>query len=1062
VREIGEEEVTAKRVAAAALLAMVCLVLPAFAQQSKTVTKGAAVIKEFKHDTGPVLREITPLLPEYGTPSEHEIENPVINHPWSGKVEKDSVLQTAENSPQGKQTPGLNVEFDGIGYGDDFFCNCMPPDNDGAPGTTQYVQYVNTTYQVFDKSGNTLLGPLAGNDFWSGFGGSCQTDNTGDTVVRFDAIAQVWVVAQFALNNSGDDYECVAVSQTDDATGAYNRYAFAFNHFPDYPKFGVWPDAYYFTFNNFNLAGSEFVGANACAADRTNMLLGNAATMQCFQQNSNQSSLLPSDLDGPIPPASGTPNFFMELDPDGSANLSMFAFHVDFNTPANSTFTGPTLIPVPAFTPLCVNGGGHDDCVPQPTAGSDLLEALSDRLMYRLVYRNFGDHTTLLVSHSIVAGSSGGPRWYEIHNPETGPTLYQSGTYAPDAQWRWMPSMAMDQNQDIAVGYSWSGSGAGDYPSVNYAGQTPSDPLGTLESEVTMQAGAGSQKTGGADRWGDYTSMTVDPTDDCTFWYTEEYLQATGQNNGFNWSTAIGSFSFPECGAGGTPNFHVAANPSNLTVTAGGSGTSTVTVYPVNGFSGSVTLSNSPLPSGVTAVFNPNPANPTSTLTLTASGTAATGTSPITITGISGSLTNTTTLNLTVSNLAPAVGLSPSSLTFSTVAVGDTSAAKAVTVTNTGSATLDISSITTSGAFAQAASTKPCGSTLAVGQNCKIEVTFTPTQLGANTGTLSIYDNAANSPQAMALSGTGGVPAALTPATATFSPTGVGSSSSAKVFTLTNYQNVTLTGITISTTGEFSVSSTTCGTSVAASGTCTIDVVFSPTQTGKLTGTLSVSDSASNSPQTAALTGTGEVPATLTPATATYTSTAIGTSSAAKVFTLKNEQNVALTGVTISTTGDFSVSSTTCGTSVNALGTCTIDVVFTPTQTGTRTGTLSVSDSASNSPQTSALTGTGVVPATLTPATATYVATKVGSTSAAKVFTLKNQQNVALTGVTISTTGDFSVSSTSCGTSLNPSSTCTIDVVFTPTQTGTRTGTLQVADSANNSPQTSNLTGTGK
>jgi hypothetical protein len=948
--------VTTKRAAVVAFLVVAGLALPALAQQSNNVTKGAVVVNEFKHDTGPVLREIAPLLPEFGTPPLHEIENPAIPHNWKHTAQKDLVLQS-QAIPE--QTPSPNVEFDGIGYGDDFFCNCMPPDNDGAPGTTQYVQYVNTTYQVFDKSGNTLLGPLSGNDFWAGFGGSCQTDDSGDPVVRFDAAAQVWVVSQFALNMSGDDYECVAVSQTSDATGAYYRYAFPFKYFPDYPKFGVWPDAYYFSFNNFNLPGTTFIGANACAANRAAMLAGNASAMQCFQQSSSISSLLPSDLDGAIPPATGTPNFFMTLDPDGSANLDMYEFSVNWVSPSESTFTGPTLIPVPAFTPLCEGAGGHEDCVPQPTAGSDPLEALSDRLMYRLVYRNFGDHTTLLVSHSIVAGSSGGPRWYEIHDPETGPFVYQSGTYAPDGNWRWMPSMAMDQDQDIAVGYSWSGSGAGDYPSVNYAGQMPSDPQGTLESEVVMQAGAGSQKSGGFDRWGDYTSMTVDPTDDCTFWYTEEYMQATGQNGGFNWSTVIGSFSFPECGAGGTPNFHVAANPSSLTVTVGNSGTSTMTVYPVNGFSGSVSLSASGLPGGVTAEFNPNPTSTTSTLTLTVSGSATTGTSPITVTSTSGSLTNTTTVNLTVSNFAPAVSLSPTSLTFASVVVGQTSTAKSVTVTNTGSATLDISSITTSGPFALATSTKPCGSTLAAGSNCKIEVTFTPTQQGANTGTLSIYDNAANNPQTVPLSGTGSVAVGLTPATATYSATAVGTSSAAKVFTLTNHQNVALTGVSISTTGDFSVSSTTCGTSVNALGTCTIDVVFTPTEVGTETGTLSVYDSASNSPQTAALTGTGTAPATLTPATATYSATKVGSTSAAKVFTLKNHQNVALTGVTISTTGDFSVSSTTCGTSVNALGTCTIDVVFTPTEVGTETGTLQVADSASNSPQISNLTGTG-------------------------------------------------------------------------------------------------------
>ncbi|MGB8012598.1 MAG: choice-of-anchor D domain-containing protein [Terriglobales bacterium] len=552
---------TTKRIAVAAFLAIVGVALPTFAQNSPTVTKGPIVIKEFKHDTSPLLREIAPLLPELGTPSEHEIENNVNpNHNWSTTPQADPVLQTEENSPL-LQTPNYNLEFDGIGYGDNFFCNCMPPDNDGAPGTTQYVQYINLTYQVFDKQGNTVLGPLSGNSFWSGFGGACESDNSGDPVIRFDAAAQRWVVSQFAVNSSAPDYECIAVSTTADATGSYTRYAFPFSHFPDYPKFGVWPDAYYFTFDNFSISGTSYIGANVCAADRTKMLAGSAATIQCFQQNSSQYAMLPSDMDGPTPPAAGTPNFVMELDPDGSANLSMFQFHVDFTTPKNSTFTGPTLIPVAAFTPLCPTQY-RGQCVPQPGAGTDLLESLGDRIMYRLVYRNFGDHTTLLASHSIQAGSSGGLRWYEIRNPETSPTLYQSGTFAPDSQFRWMPAIAMDKNQDIAVGFSRSSATSGDYPSLVYAGRVPTDPAGTLEAEVVLKAGAGSQKSGDS-RWGDYSSLTIDPTDDCTFWFSEEYLKATGANQGFNWSTAVGTFNFPGCAVAAAPAVTLA--PTSLT-----------------------------------------------------------------------------------------------------------------------------------------------------------------------------------------------------------------------------------------------------------------------------------------------------------------------------------------------------------------------------------------------------------------------------------------------------------------------------------------------------------------
>jgi len=858
-----EKCLTINRVAARAFvamvwLAMVCLALPTFAQQSKTVSQGPEVIKEFKHDSGPLLREIAPLLPEFSAPIEREIENHVgpvqhFNHPL---VQKDEVLQTEDKSPR-LQTPNFSLEFDGLGFGDAFFCSCMPPDNDGAAGTTQYVQYINLTYAVYDKSGNMVLGPLGGNSFWSGFGGSCENDNSGDPVVRFDAAAQRWVVAQFAINSAAPDYECIAVSQTADATGAYNRYAFPSTRFPDYPKFGVWPDAYYFTFNNFTIlaggSGGSFVGANVCAADRTNMLAGNAATMHCFQRSANDASLLPSDLDGPTPPPAGTPNFFMELDPSG-ADLDMFKFHVDFTTPANTTFTGPTKIPVAAFTPLC---GSSGFCVKQPTSGSDLLEALADRLMYRLVYRNFGDHTTLLATHSVQAGSSGGARWYEIRNPETTPTVFQSGTFAPDSQYRWMPAMAMDQNQDIFVGFSRSGSAAGQFPSLVYAGRTPSDPPGTLESEVVLKAGAGSQISLYA-RWGDYTSVTVDPTDDCTFWFSEEYEKASG---GFNWSTAIGTFSFPGCSGSASPSFTLNAAPNTATVSQGSSSVPVmISVVPANGFSGSVTLNASGLPSGVTAAFGTNPTTSTSTLTFTATATAATGPATVTVTGMSGSLTANTSVTLTVNATVggAVVTLTPTTLKWNTIVVGVTGSAKTVTLKNTGTATLNISNITISGDFSQVPVSKQCVGTVLAGASCFIKVDFTPTQTGLRSGTISISDNAADSPQTVPLSGTGGAQASLTPASATYAAQKTGTTSAAKVFTLTNHQSIALNGVAISTTGDFSVSTTTCGTSVAALGHCTISVVFTPTQTGTRTGTLSVSDSAMGSPQTSNLTGTGK------------------------------------------------------------------------------------------------------------------------------------------------------------------------------------------------------------
>ncbi|HXB99915.1 MAG TPA: choice-of-anchor D domain-containing protein [Terriglobales bacterium] len=304
--------------------------------------------------------------------------------------------------------------------------------------------------------------------------------------------------------------------------------------------------------------------------------------------------------------------------------------------------------------------------------------------------------------------------------------------------------------------------------------------------------------------------------------------------------------------------FSLTASPSFVNVAPGGTATSTITVDAGSGFSGSVNLTASGLPTGVTAAFNPTSTTTTSTLTLTAGASAPLGSSTVTVNGVSGNLTNTTAVGLTINPLATDITVSPTSLAFGTTVVGATSAAKLVTLKNGGTVTLDITSIATTGAFNYAAGKTACGTTLAAGKTCQIEVSFAPTQVGANTGTLTIYDNASNSPQTVTLSGTGEAPVVLTPATATFPKTKVGTTSAAKVFKLESHQNVILKNIMITTTGNFSVSSTTCGTQLTSNATCNIDVVFTPNATGTTTGALQVSDSASNSPQTSSLTGTGK------------------------------------------------------------------------------------------------------------------------------------------------------------------------------------------------------------
>jgi hypothetical protein len=427
--------------------------------------------------------------------------------------------------------PSTSANFNGIGEN---ACNCVPPDPSGAAGPSQYVEVANTDLAVYSKTGSVLLGPEATNTLWSGFGGGCEKNNDGDGTVLFDTISQRWVVQQFSVSTT-PYLDCVAVSETSDATGKWHRYSFQYEKFPDYPKMGVWPDAYYASFNLFT---TGFVGAEACAFNRAAMLKGEAASQQCFVgTEKGGESLLPATLDGTTQPPSGEPEWFVALSPTEKNALAYWKFHVDWSNPANTTFTGPTNLPVEAFSEAC--GGGT--CVPQSET-SNQLDSLGDRLMFRLAYRNFSGQESMVVAHSVTAGGSVGMRWYELRPSSGSLTVYQQGTYAPDSAYRWMGSIAMDKSGDMALGYSTSSSSL--HPQIRYTGRLVGDALGTMpQGEATLYEGLGSQTE--RFRWGDYTEMSVDPSDDCTFWYVNEYEPSNGS---FNWHTRIGSFKFPSCG----------------------------------------------------------------------------------------------------------------------------------------------------------------------------------------------------------------------------------------------------------------------------------------------------------------------------------------------------------------------------------------------------------------------------------------------------------------------------------------------------------------------------------
>ncbi len=489
------------------------------------------------HDLSPALRDMAPSAPT----ARRLTERPLRLIVTAGPDQPDGALQ-ATVGPAVNTTSGLN--FAGVGNGDyGFTPNAAPPDTNGAVGATQYVQWVNESFAVFDKNtGAIVQAPRAGNTIWTGFGGNCEARNDGDPIVQYDKIAGRWVLTQFSVPSGGPYEQCVAVSTTSDATGTYNRYSFNYGptQFIDYPKLGVWPDAYYITYNIFN-NGSTFAGAKACAWDRAAMVAGTAATQVCFQLSNAYGGLLPSDLDGAAGPPAGSPNYLLNF---GSNSLNLWKFHVDFATPANSTLTGPINTAVSAFTAAC-NGGGA--CIQQPNT-SNKLDSLADRLMYRLAYRNLAGVESLVVNHSVKAGGSRksqvvGIRWYELRNPNGagGPSVFQQGTFSQDSTSRWMGSIAMDKVGNIALGYSASSSSV--LPSIRYTGRLPTDAPGTMGSENIILKGGGSQ-TGNLHRWGDYSSMTVDPTNDCTFFYTTEYLKASGS---FNWSTRIVSFKFPSC-----------------------------------------------------------------------------------------------------------------------------------------------------------------------------------------------------------------------------------------------------------------------------------------------------------------------------------------------------------------------------------------------------------------------------------------------------------------------------------------------------------------------------------
>lgn len=457
----------------------------------------------------------------------------------------DSLADKSVGSPSAL----AEIKASTVGTPVDPAARVAPPDTTGDVGPNHYVQWVNLRYSIYTLArgaNNEITGfnlvpgfPKQGNVVWQGFGGRCQSDNDGDPIVQYDQLANRWILTQFAV--SGTPYtQCVAVSTGPDPTGTYFRYAYSYNKdFNDYPKMGVWPDAYYITYNMFR-NGRSFVGNRVCALERDKMLIGATARQACASTSTSHHSLEPADLEGTTPPPAGSPNLLLSI---STTAVNFWRFAVNWTT-ATGTLTGPfTVGGVAAFSRACSGGA----CIPQPGT-TTRLDSLADRLMYRLSYRKFATHEAMVINHSVTSGTGTGIRWYELRNAagqtlaSATPVVHQQGTFAPSNDFRWMGSAAMDKTGGIAVGYNISNAST-IVPSLRYAYRGPADPLGTMGNETSILVGTGSQN-GNLTRWGDYATISVDPVDGCTMVFTSEFLPATGN---FNWTTYIYSFKLSTC-----------------------------------------------------------------------------------------------------------------------------------------------------------------------------------------------------------------------------------------------------------------------------------------------------------------------------------------------------------------------------------------------------------------------------------------------------------------------------------------------------------------------------------
>jgi len=533
-------------------------------------------------DVSPPLRDLaahraTPVLPEEDQGEVREENGPEA-------VDSDVYFPDAavQSNVSPSAIPSTTANFEGLSNQDNFNIfggRVNPPDPVGDIGPNNYVEMTNLTFAVYDKAGNRLLGPVDTGTLWDGFVVPDCTDPSGDPVVLYDQFSDRWLLSQFTTRGLDDPslpfYNCVAISATSDPTGVYYRYAFKTQadpeapaggtFFPDYPKYGVWKDSYILTTRDFGLVTGY--GISVYALEKNKMINGQAkARAVQFFLDSNVvplelmgDGLLPADVDGKTKPKNDTPAPIVGTQDDGAGYgatfdaLNIWNLDVIWNAKATASLTGPTQLPVAPFDSVFPCAPTARDCLPQPgiTNHDQYLDILSyrQRPTHRLAYRNFGTYESFVTEQAVEAAPGiAGVRWYEVRRTNGTYSIQQQGTYAPaDGVHRWMASAAMDWQGNMALGYSVV-NGINVFPGIRYTGRLAGDPLGQMTlGEGTIINGSGVQRTTNS-RWGDYTTMSIDPSDDCTFWYANEYYTLAGQvSSTAGWQTRIASFKLPQC-----------------------------------------------------------------------------------------------------------------------------------------------------------------------------------------------------------------------------------------------------------------------------------------------------------------------------------------------------------------------------------------------------------------------------------------------------------------------------------------------------------------------------------